>query len=190
MPPAVSRTHQHNKEQYAMKSRFKPLAAAALLATSPLAFAQQAPMDYVSAQFALGMIEDLDDPFTLVLTAGKQLPNVVRGFAVEAEFTDSINAAEERDVSLSYWTLGGYGVMSFPLNDRLTARARAGLRLLKAYANGRDEDDVGLSFGAGVAYRYATNLSFVGEFTYLGEIDADGDDIGLNHLSAGVQLHF
>lgn len=173
-----------------MTSRIKTLAAAALLAASPLAVAQQGPVDYVNAQFALGLIEDLDDPFTLVVTAGKQLPNVTRNFSVEAEFTDTINAAEDTGVSLSYWSLGGYGVMTFPLDQRLSARARAGLRLLKAYANGDDEDDLGLSFGFGVAYRYGANLSFMGEFTYMGEIDAADDDIGLNHLSAGIQLHF
>jgi hypothetical protein len=173
-----------------MKFPIKPLIAAGLLAASPLAAAQQAPVDYVNAQLALGLVEDLDDPFALVLTAGKRLPNVAQNFAVEVEFTDTINAAEERGVSLSYWTLGGYAVMSFPLDDRLSGRVRGGLRMLKAYAGGEDEDDFGLTFGLGVGYRFAANMSFIGEFTYLGEIDQPGDDIGVNHLSAGVQVHF
>ncbi|MCK9530249.1 MAG: porin family protein [Gammaproteobacteria bacterium] len=188
-----------------MQRLFKSLMVTGLLAASPITLAQPAaPLDYMNAQLAIGLVEDLSDPFVLVLTAGKELPNLGRNVAFEVEFTDTITAADRggsvtvpgfgtvpAGVSLSYWSLGGYGVLNVPLDDRLSARARAGLRLLSAYANGDEERDLGITFGFGLAYRYAANLAFVGEFTYLDEIDNDGgDDIGVNHLSAGVQVRF
>lgn len=175
-----------------MQRLFKSLMVTGLLAASPITLAQPAaPLDYMNAQLAIGLVEDLSDPFVLVVTAGKELPNLGRNVAFEVEFTDTLTAADRAGVSLSYWSLGGYGVMSIPLDNRLSARARAGLRLLSAYANGDEERDLGITFGFGLAYRYAANLAFVGEFTYLDEIDNDGgDDIGVNHLSAGVQVRF
>jgi hypothetical protein len=184
-----------------MQRLIKPLLVAALLAASPMTLAQQAaPLDYVNAQLAIGLVEDLSDPLVLVLTAGKELPHLGPNVAFELEFTDTLTAADRggsvtvpglgtvpAGVSLSYWSLGGYGVVSIPLDNRLSARARAGLRLLSAYASGDQDRDLGITFGFGLAYRYAANLAFVGEFTYLDEID---NDIGVNHLSAGVQVRF
>lgn len=170
-----------------MKSSITTLAAAALLVASPLAAAQQqSPVDYMNTQIALALVEDMEDPFTLVVTGGKRFRNIAPNFSAEVEFTDSITAAQSTGVSASYWSLGGYGAMTFPIDDRLSARARAGLRYIKSYANGRKKSDFGPSFGVGVSYRYAANLSFVGEFTYMGKVD----DTSINHLSAGVQFHF
>lgn len=174
-----------------MKFSVTTLAAAALLVVSPLAAAQQqSPVDYMNTQLALGLVEDLDNPLTLVVTGGKRFRSIAPNFSAEAEFTNSISAAEGTisgvGISASYWSLGGYGVMSFPVDERLSARARAGLRYIKSYANNTRADDFGPSFGMGVSYRYAANLSFMGEFTYMGKVDSKS----VNHLSAGIQLHF
>lgn len=166
------------------------LLSAALILASPAAVAGQ----YLSAQLALADVSNhsmLGSGLSFVGTYGVEMPKTNEYLAFEAEFTKSISDPDYHTptyhAEFDYYTLAGYGVMTFPTTEKFSLRARAGL----LYENWeyrenqkvkKSDTDIEPSIGGGGIYRLSPRTNLIAEITII-----EGDII---HLSAGAQLRF
>ena len=193
-----------------MKKHYLAMAVAA--ATLTLGTGQAAASDfYANGQLAIANAKNLDNGMALAMTFGMKQDNLLENLAFEAELTTSIDnpsksysysymgGTETYKVEVSYFSLGAYGVYSFPLNDMISLRGRAGLLYLDAEAKSSwsatyggqtysesakaSDSEINLSLGFGAVFNITDQLGVVTEFTMI-----DGSD--LTHLGAGVQFRF
>lgn len=181
----------------------KQLIAMALAgASATLALPAQA-FDYATAQVAISDVNSaFDNGLSLVLTGGKDLmkSRTGMGFSIEGEFTKSIVNPEydyrwstwNDTLEIDYYTLGGYGVVSFPLTPQFALRGKAGLLYkdvdwdMTDFRDGtvRTYNDDGIEFtaGAGAVFKVSSALNLIAEYTVIDE--------NIDHLSAGAQFRF
>lgn len=146
-------------------------------------------VDYLTGQLAISDVDGFDNGLSLVVTGGKEMRDI-EGLAIEGELTTTISKPEA-DVlgvtaDISYWTLAGYGVYSFPVTNQFAVRGRLGVLYenldIETSAGGDTDDELGLSFGVGATFELSPRLNAIAEYTRIEE--------DINHLSAGVQWKF
>lgn len=143
---------------------------------------------YFTAQGALADVDGYDSGIAGVFTYGLRVPEMHKNFSVEGEFTKTFVEPEGKvggtTWEVSYYTLGGYGVYSHPLNEKFHLRGRLGVLYenveVSSPASSKSEDDFKLSFGVGMTVSLSTESRFILEYTV---IDSD-----INHISAGLQF--
>ena len=173
-----------------MKKTSSLMFALAFLGFSATASAE--PGDYVNAQLAIADVDGFSDGTAIVATYGIPMPHIDKHFSTEAEFTTTLTDPDTSvagiNVDASYFTLAGYAVYTYPVNEKFDLRGRAGLLYedvdVSASAVGvkASDDDFGLSFGFGVTYDIGKRMNVIAEYTV---IESD-----ITHLSAGIQYTF
>lgn len=131
-----------------------------------------------------------DDGLALMGTFGLELPQVVPNFSVEGELTASIDDPEwsfaGNSVEYSYYTLGGYGVYTLPVNPSFDLYGRAGIVYSDWTVEGpfweESDSDLDLSFGIGANVAMGSTVDFTAGITVMNE--------DLTHFSAGAQFRF
>ena len=166
----------------------KTLCAIALLAVAGTSQAE--PGDYMNLQLGIADVDGFDEGFVAIGTLGRPLPNINKNFSVEGEFTTTIMDPDTtiagNSVEVSYFTLGGYGVYTLPLNQYTNLRGRAGIIYYDTDVSGPgfggSDDGFELSVGFGVTYDLNKKMDLIAEYTI---IESD-----ISHLSAGIQYRF
>lgn len=168
----------------------KTLCAIALLAASGTSQAE--PGDYMNLQLGIADVDGFDEGLVAIGTLGRPLPNINKNFSVEGEFSTTIldpdTTIAGNSIEVSYFTLGGYGVYTLPLNQYMNLRGRAGIIYYDTdvSVNGpgyRGSDDgFELSVGFGMTYDINKKMDFIAEYTI---IESD-----ISHLSAGIHYRF
>jgi hypothetical protein len=164
------------------------IAAGAILATP----ARAANEHYLSAQMAFADV-NIQSPKSngtaLVATYGLPLARLHDYLGLEIEYTKSINSPDydTPDAELDYYTTALYALMTVPIRERISLRARAGV----LYENWEYHDDVlgdesdtavELSIGGGAIYNLNEYLNLIAEATVI--------ESNIIYTSAGMQLKF
>lgn len=164
------------------------IAAGAILTTPALA----ADEHYLSAQMAYADV-NIQSPNSngtaLVATYGLPLPRLHESLGLELEYTKSLKSPDydTPDAELDYYTAALYTVMTFPIRERISLRARAGV----LYENWEYRDKilgdasdtaVEFSIGGGAIYNLNEYLNLIAEGTII--------ESNIIYTSAGVQLKF
>lgn len=158
------------------------------------------PFDYSSAgiaqqNYSNSDIDDLDlnmeSGTSIILAAGKHMPNLHERFSVEGEFGYTLSgpsaSATQAGITLTsdttIMTLGGYGVYSMPLMEKLSFKGRAGLVYHSAStelsgsacdvadcASYTPDDDTGvdLAYGVGLNYQLNSKMDIYSKATFAG----------------------
>jgi len=116
-----------------MKSNMKKVAAAVIGAVAMVGSISSANAEgnYLNLQLGISDIAGYSSGSALIGTLGIPMPEMNPWFSIEGEFTKALGKPEFRwgtaYAEIDYWTLGGYGVIGYPVNDQLTLRGRLGL---------------------------------------------------------------
>lgn len=162
--------------------------AAACLVFGASSLATAAESKYFHVQGAIADVDGFSDTGIAVIgTLGVPLPGVSPYFAVEGEAAFSLVDPSHKvagiDIDASYFSLGGFAALNYPIDDAWTVRGRVGLVYLDAEASAGSisvsDSDINLSLGGGALYKINDRMSVIGEITLI-------DD--LTHIGAGVQM--
>lgn len=166
------------------------LAGLAIACAGSSAMAQNG--DYMNGQLAIANIDGLSDGLSVVATYGRPMPTVHKYFALEGEVSASVSDPDTNhpvfgNISVSYYSIAGYGVLTYPLDNKINLRGKAGLLYshVKVSSSGylwRVDDGLDLSLGIGVTIALQPKLNMIIEYT---DINSD-----ITHMSAGVQYKF
>jgi hypothetical protein len=163
--------------------------AAGTILTTP---AHATDEHYLSVQMAFADI-NIQSPNSngtaLVVTYGLPLPRLHEYLGLEVEYTKSLNSPDydTPDADLDYYTAALYTVMTFPIRERISLRARAGV----LYENWEYHDNVlgnesdtavELSIGGGAIYNLNEYLNLIAEATII--------ESNIIYMSAGMQFKF
>jgi len=164
---------------------------AGIILTTP---ARAAEEQYLSAQLAFSDVStrpSLSNGTALVATYGRSLPQLHDYLGVEAEYTTSVKKPEyntpANHAEFDYYTAALYALMTFPIADKVSLRARAGV----LYENWKYRDNVlgnesdtavDFSMGGGAIYDINEYLNLVAEITII--------ESNIMHASAGMQFKF
>lgn len=164
---------------------------AGIILTTP---ARAAEEQYFSAQYAFSDVStrpSLSNGTALVATYGKSLSQFHEYLGVEAEYTTSVKKPEydtpANRAEFDYYTAALYGLMTFPVAEKVSLRARAGV----LYENWKYRDSVlgnssdkavDFSIGGGAIYDINEYLNLIAEITII--------ESNILHASAGMQFKF
>ncbi len=172
-----------------MNKKQKVVALLAVLVMGFSAVANAQPFNrYFTAQGALADVDGYDSGIAGVMTYGIRVPEMHKNFSVETEFSMTFIEPEGKvsgtTYEASYFALGGYGVYSHPVSEKLHVRGRLGLLYedveVSSAAGSTTDDGFELSFGAGVTVSLSKESRFILEYTVL--------ESDINHISAGLQF--
>lgn len=162
----------------------KALTAASLLAMTGASYAE--PGDYVNLQLGISDVDGFSNGLAVIGTIGRPVPNVHENFSVEGEFSATILSPDTPTVDASYFTLGAYGVYSYPLDQYTALRGRAGMVYSDSDFSGAgfsgSHGGFEISVGIGATYNLNRQMDLIAEYTI---VESD-----ITHLSAGIQYHF
>lgn len=188
-----------------MKSNMNKVAAAIIGAVAMAGVATTAQAaNYASVQLGMADVSGMDSGTAIIGTLGMPMPEVHKNFAFEAEITKALSKPKHTEsfsfggqnytikAEADYFTLAGYGVMTFPINPQVDLRGRIGLLYESVKVTIKDDffgtsasgsdSEIGLAFGFGGTYKLSSTRKVIVEFT---QIESD-----ITHLSAGVQFQF
>jgi len=145
-----------------------------------------------SVQIASAKMKDIDDRgITAIVSGGMKLDDIIdmEGFSAEAEISKSITSPSysigSTSIDISYWSLGGYGAYTHPINDEITVKGRLGLVYVSSEASGggfsADDSNTELAFGVTGTYAFKDDMDIIAEFTKI-------DD--LSHIGIGIAMPF
>jgi hypothetical protein len=157
--------------------------------------AQAQNEQYAKAQLAIADVDGFDNGVALVGTYGLTMPEVHPNFSVEGELSVSVSDPETsvagNTLSVSYYTLAGYGVYTHPVTPDFSLYGRGGILYEDVEAEyyhplvGKVSDsdsDIGFSFGLGANVAATKTLDFTAGLTV---IESD-----ITHFSAGAHFRF
>ncbi|TDX96892.1 porin family protein [Thiohalophilus thiocyanatoxydans] len=162
----------------------KLLTAAGLLAMSSASYAESG--DYINLQLGISDVDGFSNGLAVIGTFGRPVPRVHENFSIEGEFTATILDPDRPGIDVSYFTMGAYGVYSYPLDQYATLRGRAGMVYSDSDYSGTgssgSHDGFEPSVGFGATYNLNKQMDLIAEYTI---IESD-----ISHLSAGIQYRF
>lgn len=169
-------------------------AIAGIFLVAPQASAYSDAPQYVGIQAAYTDVtyhNPLNSGTSVVATYGLGLPKVHELLGVELEYTESTNDPDYNTSSykarFEYYTVAGYAVMTIPVKERVSLRARAGLvHETWEYHNNvlgnETHSNYDFSIGGGAIYSLNEYLNLIAEITII--------ESNIIHGSAGAQFKF
>ncbi len=164
-----------------MSKYFGRLALLSLVVISPWCQAAMGADDdktYYTAQLGLSSLDRYANGISFVGTVGYKLPQYHKQLSVEGEFSTALMNPSTGSSNASYYAAGGYAAFTFPIDNKLNVRARAGLNY---YSPSVTSTGLALGLGAGITYNYDAGRRIIGEFTQTGNLMV---------ISAGMQFKF
>jgi opacity protein-like surface antigen len=153
---------------------------------------------YANLSLGLTDVDVVGSGMAIAAGGGMEIPDLdfTEGLslAAEGEFTASLVNPSKKvngvEISTSYFTIGGYGVISYAVIDKLKVRGRVGLLYEDAEAEAvvlgnkvkADDSDVQFTFGGGLSYSIMKNIAATVDFTF---IESD-----IWHLMGGARYSF
>jgi len=145
-----------------------------------------------TAQIASAKLKDVDDRgITAIASGAMKLDDYIdmEGFSAEAEISKSITSPSysigNNSIDISYWSLGGYGAYTYPVNDEISVKGRLGLVYISTEASSggfsNDDSSTELAFGVTGSYAFKDDMNIIAEFTKIDE---------LSHIGIGVAIPF
>jgi len=170
-----------------MKKILSTLAISAILSTGATA-----GEIYGSIGGAITSVSYLDSGMSIVATAGMKMDQIIPGFAVEIEASQTVvdpsHSYLSSDWDWSIFGLGAYAVYNVKIpNSPITIKPRLGLNYQNwTYDNkvstfgGAESSDVALSYGLNVSYPIGSNLNAYIDYTDKGSSDNIGLGVGMS----------
>jgi len=164
------------------------LTIVALLSSNLFAEEKQAPTKsssksnektYVGIGLGLTEVTGLDTGFSLMLNAGKALPNVSKAFGVEGSFSHSVVDPSINNVDLTVTTVAGYGTFNFELTPKINLMPKVGILYERLSAKATD-DSFEATFGFKVLFKLESKQTLYLDYTII------ESDIAI--LSLGMQF--
>lgn len=159
---------------------------------------------YVGVKTGLMMIDEsgVDDIIPLGIVYGQSLEQIFPNLWVEGEFNYGLTGGDldagPLSGEVSVWSLAGYAVYRYPLNDAVYLKGKAGLLYESVKAEIDDytvvilgvpitvpgdsetDTDLNFSFGVGGGFKINDKITVEAEFTII-ESDIDFLSVGLNY---------
>ena len=147
---------------------------------------------YGNVGAAITSVSYLDSGISVVATAGMKMDQILPGFAVEIEASQTVvdpsHSYSSSDWDWSIFGLGAYAVYNVKIpNSPITIKPRLGLNYQNwTYDNavssygGAESSDMALSYGLNVSYPIGNNLNVYLDYTDKGSSDNIGAGVGMS----------
>ena len=152
------------KKMFLISLSLLALLSSSLLAEDKKTTSKAAQKSYVGIGLGFTDVTVYDTGYSLLLHAGKSLPNISKDFGVEGAFTHTVVDPSFKDIALTITTIAGYATYNFNFTPEVNLKAKGGILYERLTANAT-VNEFEVSYGFKVLYALEKTKSLYIDYT-------------------------